>query len=618
MHSYLSIQRTCIDEPWNNTSRFSMAWGINVAVLSLVLYLCNGLQIPHSLKVKQMDKEQPKQVTITNGRLEGKRDSEVLYYPDSENIVSMVAPKADLQIGKVNQTRTNVKTKQQWVSERSAEDGHRSERPSSSGPEEQERRNSGLLYGFCPGMCQCDLRKVSVTCTSGYWRHIPKLPGNCTQLIIETGHITTLETHSFSVYPNLTRLYLTKVNMNKIQSGAFEGLPSLQSLSLNANKLRALPTSAFQNMPVLNTLYLNGNDFYELPHGSICFVKQLAYLYVASNKIANLSFPPCYRNISHLGTLDLSGNPIDEIHKQNFANLQYSNIRDLRLNNCKLKQLQEDVFAHLQGLSSINLSENKIDAFPKDIFKNLTALLHLYVSHNRLQVFVPDWTVDTLKEFNIDNNHIRSFDLSNNRSLNDVEKLILNNNKLVNLSSRTFTNMGLYSVEELHLRQCSLRYIASYAFQNLTRLNILSLTNNPLTAAVLQQALVGLPITSLQKLALDTLHLKDLNNNTFIHLAGSNVTELVLDNSGIDKITDAVFSSFLELRTLSLKRNKIVTVDDNCFLSLTKLSNLWLNHNTLVYCITPFRTGLTSNLTELDLSGNLIQRIDPECIDGLD
>ena len=92
----------------------------------------------------------------------------------------------------------------------------------------------------------------------------------------------------------------------------------------------------------------------------------------------------------------------------------------------------------------------------------------------------------------------------------------------------------------------------------------------------------------------------------------------MLDNNGIEKIPSALFSSFSELRTLSLKRNTIVAVDDNCFLSLTKLNKLWLSNNNLVYCTNPLHTGLTSALTDLDISGNLIRRIDPECIDGLD
>ena len=595
-----------------------MACITNVIFLSLVLYICNDLQIPYPSKGMQLDTAALRRVIITNEKLEDKHDREILLSPVPENNVSSTIPKLDSHISMINQTKTNLITKHHWESERIAGAAYKTNGPSSTQPERMGQGNSGLLYGFCPGMCQCDLSKASVTCKSGYWRHIPKLPGNCTQLFIETGYITTLETHSFSLYPKLTRLSLVKVNMNKIQSGAFEGLTSLQFLSLDRNKLNSLPTLAFQNTPVLSSLSLKKNEFNEIPHDSICLVKHLAILLLTDNKLTNLSFPPCYMNISHLGVLDLSSNPINEIHKQDFANLQYSHIGELRLRNCKLKRLQEDVFAHLQGLTSINLSGNKFETFPKDIFKNLTSLLHLYVSHNRLQICVPDWIVSSLKMFNLAHNRITSFNLAKTQSLNNVKDLTLDGNKLVKLSSRIFTNMGVYNVENLNLKQCSLKYISPYAFQNLTRLKTLSLTDNPLTAAVLQQAFIGLPITSLQKLVLDTLHLKDINNNTFIHLAGSMVTELVLDHSGIEKIPSALFSSFLGLKRLSLNSNKLVAVDNNCFLLLTKLNKLWINNNHLVYCINPFHSGLTANLTELDMNGNLIEVIYPGCIDGLD
>ena len=50
-----------------------MACSTNVVLLSLVLYICNGLQIPYASKVIQMDKAQPEKVKITNGTLEGKQ-----------------------------------------------------------------------------------------------------------------------------------------------------------------------------------------------------------------------------------------------------------------------------------------------------------------------------------------------------------------------------------------------------------------------------------------------------------------------------------------------------------------------------------------------------------------
>ena len=591
---------------------------IIVVFLPLVVYLCNGLRIPHSPTTIRMYKAYSNPGTRGNGKLEGKDDNDVLYSTISKSEASTVAPEIGSQMGTVYRNKTNVKTKHYLPSERIAEVHHTAVGFNTSQPVVKGRGRAGLPNGFCPATCRCDLIKGEVTCKSGFWRHIPRLPANCSKLYIRRGLITTLEAHSFSFYPNLTHVRLNRVNMHKIQFGALEGLPSLQRLSLDMNSLYALPTLVFYNTPLLERLVLIQNDFRELPHDSICVAKHLVSLNVKGNKLTKLSFPPCYLNMYHLIHLDISGNPVNEIHKQDFVNLELSPIRRLILNNCRLKRLKKDVFAYLQGLNEINLSMNAFRTFPRDIFKNLTSLSSLLVSHNNLHIFVPAWIISNLKTLNVGYNHLTSFNPSDTQSLNSVEMLILNNNKLVNLSSRIFTNLGFYNLRTLTLSQCSLKHIESYTFQNLTHLKILSLSNNPLTAADLQQALMGLPITYLKGLELQNLHLQDINDSTFIHLVGSNITQLVLDHSGIEKIPSKLFSSFKELRTLSLKHNKIIVISDNTFMPLTKLNYLRMSDNNLLDCVNPLLSGLASTLVYLDASKNRIRKINSECMDGLD
>ena len=575
----------------------------------MFLYLCNGLRMSHSPKTIQMYKTYSKPGMMMNGKLEGR---------DEGDRTSMVAPRVGSHLDTVYRNRTNVTTIHQLLSERIAEVRQMTVSFSSGQAPVTEQGGAGSLYGFCPGMCHCDPRKAKVVCSSGFWRHIPKLPGNCSHLDMTGGHITTLAAHSFSYYPNLTRLGLRQVNMNMIKFGAFDGLPSLRVLDLDENNLDALPTLVLYHTPILTTLLLTHNAFRRLPHDSICVAKHLFFLNVKGNKLTELSFASCYLNMYHLVNLDISDNPINEIHKQDFVNLKQSPIRKLTLSNCKLNRLQEDVFDYLQSLNELSLSWNRFQTFPKDIFRNLTSLNTLQVSHNNLHNFIPDWFVNNLNVLSFGNNSIRSLNPSDTQSLSSVPLLILDSNKLVNLSSRIFTQLGLYNVENLNLKWCSLRHISSYTFQNLTHLESLSLAGNPLTAGALQQTLIGLSITSLKRLDLQDLHLQDINDTTFISLAGSNVTELVLDHSAIDKIPSNMFNSFLELKNLSLKHNKITKINDKTFLPLTKLKKLRISDNYLLYCINPLLSGLPSTLVYLDESKNLIRRFGSECMNGLD
>ena len=590
---------------------------IHVVLLILIIYLCNGSCTSHSVKKIQMYNTYSNGRIMRNGNNEGRNEGDFLYSTAIKSKASMVAPNVGSQMGSAYRKWTNGKTKHKVFSKRNAETHHMVVGASSKQPLVKEQGSAGLQNGFCPGTCQCDLGKTEVVCTSGFWRLIPKLPANCSKLSIKGGHITTLAAHSFSFYPNLTHLSLMKVNMHTIQFEALEGLPSLQFLSLNKNRLYALPNSIFHNTPFLENLFLNDNDFDELPHDSICGAKCLVFLNVQGNALTTLSFPPCYLNMYHLSNLDISDNPINEIHKQDFVHLKHSPIRTLSLSNCRLKRLQEDVFAYLQGLANVHLSGNKFQTFPKDIFRNLTSLTELQIAHNDLHIFVPDWITDNLKMLSFVDNSITSFNPSGTPSLNSVTMLILDSNRLVNLSSQIFTKLGLYNVQTLTLQECSLRYISSYTFHNLTHLTFLSLSHNLLTAAALQEALMGVSITSLNKLELQSLHLEDVNDTTFIHMAGSNVTELALDHNNIENVPSNLLSSFLELRILSLKHNKIIVIDDNTFLPLKKLTTLDLSDNNLLQCVNPVPSGLTSGLLKLDASGNMIRRLDSECIDGL-
>ena len=154
-------------------------------------------------------------------------------------------------------------------------------------------------------------------------------------------------------------------------------------------------------------------------------------------------------------------------------------------------------------------------------------------------------------------------------------------------------------------------------FGNLTNLTSLRLSGNKLTASGLQKGLIGVS-SSLQNLYLDNLYLRDITNDIFSHLTDNYITKLILDDSEIKNIPNGTFQNFGQLRTLSLKSNNIIEIDAGCFKPLTNLDTLLLSQNKLVYCIDTSDAGLSPTLTYIDISGNLIQRIKPKCVKGLD
>ena len=468
----------------------------------------------------------------------------------------------------------------------------------------------------CPATCQC--AQLTVKCKSGYWRQIPALPNNFTHFVMQNSNITVLEKASFSqIYHALTNVNLEHIQLTTIQVGAFEKLPSLQALHLPENKLTSLPTEVFSNLSSLNYLVLSYNNFVHLPHSSICVARKLFNLVSRGNKVTKLQFPQCYLNMSRLHVLDLAHNSIAEVDKDDFFNLRYSPVKLLGLNNCKLKRLKGDTFTYLTKLTTLNLSDNKINTFPKNIFRKLSSLSLLDVSHNLLQIVAPLWFVNSIKTFSFAFNSITALNVSESISFDSVRSLNLENNELNKLEPQIFARLGLFNVEDLILTRCALKNIYANAFHNLTKLKYLSLSGNPLTAIGIQQGLNGLSSHYLQKLSLDSTNLRDINNDTFVHLVDNQITKLILDSNGIEAIPAGTFRNFGQLRSLSLKHNRIMNIDNGCFRPLVSLDSLFLTNNHLVYCIDHLHSGLNPGVTIIDMSSNLIQRIDTECVAGL-
>ena len=468
----------------------------------------------------------------------------------------------------------------------------------------------------CPATCQC--YSGTVYCKSGLWQQIPQLPQNYSRFVMEDSNITVLDNNSFSQpYPFLTNVRLYNINAIKIQGGAFAGLNSLEALELSKNKLNSLPTNTFLYTPLLGSLALTSNNFQTIPHHSICVARNLVTLLFNKNRMKKFAFPPCYQNMSKLSTIDISDNPIVEVNKEDFAHLRLSPIHQLEMKNCKLTGLNKQTFFYVPGLTIMNLSGNKLSTLPDDILLNLTKLSILYVEGNRFHSIIPAWFVNTISTINLGSNGIQSLNVTTRINLSNVTDLALDNNKLDTLYGHAFNKLGLYNLIDLSLRQCSLLRIDPYAFGNLTNLTSLRLSENKLTAQGLQKGLIGIS-SSLQNLYLDNLHLEDMTRDIFSHLSDNNITTLILDTSEIKNIPNGTFQHFGKLRTLSLKNNKIIEIDAGCFKPLSNLDTLLLSKNKLVYCIDTSDAGLSPTLTYIDISGNLIQRIEPKCVRGLD
>ena len=156
----------------------------------------------------------------------------------------------------------------------------------------------------------------------------------------------------------------------------------------------------------------------------------------------------------------------------------------------------------------------------------------------------------------------------------ETQVLDMSGNNLQILPRDTFNRIGLANLQKIYLRSCRLGQIDSEAFNLLTNLVELDLSNNLLTA-VPSAILASLPA------------LRDLS------LAGN----------PIQKVDGHIFKMPLELIKLDLSHCDIQTIAPEAFKGLTKLKELKLNGNKLNE-LRPRTIDTLSNLVGIELHDN--------------
>ena len=255
----------------------------------------------------------------------------------------------------------------------------------------------------------------------------------------------------------------------------------------------------------------------------------------------------------------------------------------------------------------------------------------------------------SLKELNIDGNHLTSLTLQNNPSL---EAIICNNNKLTTLdvagneslgtlqcNDNTLESISLMSCKNLHTLFCDNNLLRSLNLSDCIGLRSLSIRNNKLTS---------LDISSCSKLfnldcsgnQLSTLEIIDKSDLLYLWCSGNLLESLTVSNCKLlesilcdnNKLTGTKlkFYNCPNIETLWCHQNNLETLDVT---SLTKLKSLWcgnfngfegstistldISQNTLLEQFSCYGLKLTTidvsnnpHLWKLECSGNPITSLD--------
>ncbi|RXN22526.1 vasorin-like protein [Labeo rohita] len=193
-------------------------------------------------------------------------------------------------------------------------------------------------------------------------------------LDLSSNHIIHISKDSFAGLVNLERLYLYNNRIQSIHPAAFEGLENLLELKLQGNQISVLPALQLPRLlhldlsynsippigpqdlqtPHLESLKIAGLRLTSLDEGLLSSLENLHVLDVSQNLLVEMQ--PTLKAMGGLRNLNLTGNPLGSLKREDFQNLV--NLLELDLSNLNLQGFPEGFFNLFPKLEKLTAAEN--------------------------------------------------------------------------------------------------------------------------------------------------------------------------------------------------------------------------------------------------------------------
>lgn len=290
-------------------------------------------------------------------------------------------------------------------------------------------------------------------------------------------------------------------------------------------------------------------------HGNTKYRLSCTFNYIQNNETlaANLpsDFRPLTKHISHI-TLGISN--LTTLPNDTFNLLP--NLHSLSA-RADIRTLTRHQFKNASRLMILNFGyNNQLTKLESNLFKYASSLEYIDLGFNQLNE-VED------KAFH---------------GLSNLRTLFMESNLISEIHNNTF--FGTKNLQRLELSRNAISIIETGAFLHMSKLKILQLNQNRLSR---------------------------LQSGIF---SGFQMIERIdLSVNEISEIEDGVFDNLTTLNILELGFNRLFMLPDGVFLGTLNLKSIFLAYNQFTEI--PSEMG---NLTQLDMSFNPIQQIDPEVL----
>ncbi|XP_072171365.1 uncharacterized protein [Diadema setosum] len=460
-------------------------------------------------------------------------------------------------------------------------------------------------------------------------RNLTEVPGDLPNdtFILNLSHnwISELLHNSFHGHENLLKLNVAYNRLIRIENGTFTWLEHLQVLILSHNKLTGFQNGLFHANINLKTLILIKNNFTSMPSAAIAELPKLTKFTISANWIQSLHFDPLSRwdDIS----IDLSGNNLSSIHKEDFLPLKKCSLSHLVLSGNKWLHLEPMVFSELPFVRSILLRGNSIKSLEVLAFMGKANITVLSLYGSSIKEIIPvnvsahNFIFPNIKIVDLASNFIQEIPEFAFWGLNWTHTLIIRENKVFSIQNTSFCSLDDLQVLDLshnqiiflpdgafHCNEHLLRLLLSYnkimrlhsaSFEGLSSLLHLNLSYNSLENSrdkfTSMTSLVNLDLCSNEMTRITKSLLGGLSHLQYLNMSYNDInSEFTL-----------AFASTRQMKELILTYEKNLQIHGD-FRTLDKLQKLDLSHSPLQMNSTDQFSG-TASLTMLDMSFTNLQ-----------
>lgn len=448
---------------------------------------------------------------------------------------------------------------------------------------------------------------------------IGDLPPSVINLNISNNFLNSIPDRSFVHLPNLQDLRLDQNHLSAIDQFALQNLHQLKSLNISSNKITWLNPSLFKDLPNLTFLSLANNRLRQLPEGIFSTVLMLDTLIMRQNHLTNFSeIAESVSHLTHLRTLDLCFNKLKTLSHSNVS--LPKNLTKLYVCKNNLSKLGCK-HSFLGFIKVLDLSYNS--RLPTTAFRgvDLSSITYLRLCATSVKI---------VEFINISNIHASRIDFSGTGLENDT--LLMELCRLLKRKLRTIRNLklsinGIRNLTNTALNQCpkitgavdlSLNQLKSIDCLNFLsshpHIKGFSAEHNHLTLlkSCKEQSTINFP--NLEELSVRYNRILSVEPNAFYHTP--NILTLKLNINSIAFLDLKALKGLKRLVTLRLDNNLLTDLFETTFEDLFNLQILNLRNNRISVIFNGTFLNL-NNLTKLDLGGNKITHFQPSGFDGL-